>query len=710
MMTMIGTGGLIGALCVAVLVMALGVIHAVLASGGQKAGEARQVHSASDVMLRLMRFLMGVLAVLVSASSWGLLSSLLDNNFALSYVARNSDRALPLGYKIAAFWAGQEGSLLFWAWVLGLMGVGLAFALRKRDTAETSIALAVMAAVTGFFVLLMLSVKAADPFVTLPLADIPLDGRGLNPILQNFAMVLHPPILFIGYAGFTPALALLAGALIAGRRDSDWLSAMRPWLVVTWVALTVGIILGAQWAYMELGWGGYWAWDPVENASLLPWLTGTALLHSVAMWRKRGMFKLWTAFLTAGSFLLCIFGTYLTRSGVLKNGSMHTFEESGLGAYFLVFMALVALASLILILLRLKLLRGEHELEALISREGTVMAGNVLLVTMMVVTLYGTVRPIFSSAGAAMGGDPGAAIEAARPYYNRLVLPMALLLGAIMATGPVLGYGTSASTRVLKLLGIMGLVGVLVAGLMAAFGYSSGFLSHSNPTSAVWTMCVAAVAAAVVAGVALDFGSTSWQLGRGNPVAGMVRALLITPRRWGAQVAHLGLAALIVGVAGSSLFNVNQNVVLKKSESVTVGQYTLTYQELHDEKRPTHHAVIAHVTVKDQAGKSFAMDPERRFYDKSEPEGQSASEVDIRMGLANDVYLNLAGWEELGTSGTFQVILNPLVNWIWIGGILMTLGGLICLLPQRLNRDATELAEAPALRIQGPTNARTKTA
>lgn len=692
MMTMIGTGGLIGALCVAGIVMALGVIHAVLALGAQGTRESGQVSSMLDGIMRLVRFLMGVLAILVSASSWGLLSSLLDNNFALSYVAEHSDRALPLGYKIAAFWAGQQGSLLFWAWVLGIMGMVLAFVLRKRDTAEAAIALAVMAAVTGIFVLLMLSVKSANPFELSP--ERLIDGRGLNPILQNFAMVLHPPILFIGYAGFTPALGLLIGVLITGRRDADWLADLRPWLVVTWVALTVGIILGAQWAYVELGWGGYWAWDPVENASLLPWLTGTALLHSVAMWRKRGMFKLWTAFLTVGSFLLCIFGTYLTRSGVLQNGSMHTFGESGMGIYFIWFMAGVGLCSLILILSRLGRLRGEHALEALISREGTVLAGNVLLVTMMLATLYGTVRPIFSSA-AAMGGEPGAAIEAAKPYYNRLILPMGLLLAAIMATGPVLGYGASAGARVKKLLGIMAIVGLLAAGIMAGLGYSWGFLTHSNPTYAAWTIAVAAVAAAIVTGVLLDFGTSSWQLGRGNLPAGVVRAFLITPRRWGAQVAHIGLGALIVGVAGSSLFNVNQNVVLNKGEAATVGQYTLTYQDIREEKRSNHTAVLAQVSVTDSAGKSYILYPERRFYDKSEQPGQSASEVAIRLGLASDVYLNLAGWEDNGKSA-FQVILNPLINWIWIGGILMTLGGLICLLPQRLNREFQDLVEAPA--------------
>ncbi len=658
MIVTIGEYALAGTLLVAVAVIVATIAH---------------IRLGLEAALRAACWGMGLIAVLLSVSAWALLKSLIDNNFGLSYVAEHSERALPLGYKIAAFWAGQEGSLLFWAWVLGVMGLILAVALRKRETNEAAISLAVMAGVTGFFALLML--YAGNPFeaATVRVAD----GHGLNPMLQNFAMVFHPPLLFLGYAGFTVPFAILVAALLTGREDRGWLEDLRPWVIASWLFLSVGIVLGAQWAYVELGWGGYWAWDPVENASLLPWLTATALLHSIAVFRRRGMFKRWTAFLTAGTFLLCIFGTYLTRSGVIQ--SVHSFGESPIGTFFLVFMAILTVGSLVLIVARLGLLSGEHALDAMLSREGVFLSANVLLVAMTVVTLVGTIFPILS------GAFGGQGVTVSGPFYNKVVLPMAVVLAGLMATGPILGYG-EASARAKKLLGYMIGAGVIGAILVAVSGHL-----------AIWALATGAVAAGVLAGVAIDFGTTIWQASEGsNVVIAVIRVLRGTPHRWGAQTAHIGLAAVIVGVAGSSLYNVNETVALKSNETATIGGYTVAYRSLEETRRSNHMAAVATVDVTAKDGSKYTLRPERRFYDKSMEQGQSASEVAIRFGLGGDVYMNLAGWEEGAQTITLQVIVNPLVDWIWIGGGLMTLGGMMCLLPQRKARQAEVVATATA--------------
>jgi cytochrome c-type biogenesis protein CcmF len=650
----------------------------------------------NDGLLRAMRWGMALLAALLTVSSWGLLKALLDDNFALSYVLEHSQRAMPLGYKFAAFWAGQQGSLLFWAWVLGVMGVLLAWSLRKNEDLAAAVSLAVMAIVIGFFTCIMLFATddrghaVGNPFDVAAMRA--QDGMGLNPQLQTPAMAFHPPMLFLGYAGYTVPFALLLGALVKGRvptlkhtgrapqtqtqggslvleyqsaksissLDESWLTLARPWMVFSWITLTVGIVLGAQWAYMELGWGGYWAWDPVENASLFPWLTGTALLHSAILQVNRGMFKRWTASWTATSFFLCILGTYLTRSGVIQ--SVHAFEQSSIGMFFMLFLGVIALGSVLAILIRLGLLQGERTLEDIVSREGFFLIANVLLTIMTATIIVGTLYPLISN----IFGDP---VTVNAPFYNKVILPMALGLAALMSTGPVLGSGAGAADRARPKL-----AGMLIAALAtAALVFILGFTN-------LWALVSAAVIGAIVTAIVVDVVTVL--RGKSDLGGTALRAFIQRPRHWGAQLAHLGMAAMVAGVAGSSLYGETHTAVLhagKKDPPVQAGGYTLELVKLEHVEQKNYFAEVATVSFRN-ARESFEMQPELRTFNRGS-QAMTSTEVALRPGLLTDMYVTLAGAEPDHSAVGIKIMIQPLVNWIWIGGALLTLGGLVCMIP-----------------------------
>ncbi|MGN6369246.1 MAG: heme lyase CcmF/NrfE family subunit [Phycisphaerae bacterium] len=626
-------------------------------------------------LVRCIHWGTALIAILLTVSSWGLLQALLHDNFALNYVAQHSERSLGLAYKAAAFWAGQEGSLLLWAWMLSVMAAVMAFRARRDDTAETVISLTTMAVVTGFFVCVM--IFAGNPFA--PAATPTSEGEGLNPLLQNFAMVAHPPMLFLGYAGFTAPFALLLAALLTGNANSQWLANARPWMLFAWISLTVGILLGAQWAYVELGWGGYWAWDPVENASLLPWLTGTALLHSAKLQTTRGLFKRWTASLTAISFFLCILGTWLTRSGVIQ--SVHAFEASSIGTFFLVFLALITFVSIAAILTRLELLNAPFPLTNLATRDGLFLGANVLLLVMAALTLLGTLYPLLSR------GVSDTPITVGAPFYNKVVLPMALALTFLMALAPILGNGPDALEKARKKLTLMAAAAILVTLAAALLGI------HSP-----WALAATFAVTGVLTAFAIDLSLHG-------------RSFFQRPAHWGAQLAHIGLAFLIVGVAGSSLYNIKQDVELKTGANsiAHVGQYTLKLDALQQLRRANHSAMIATLDIADASGRTFQLKPERRFYDRGTDPGQSASEVAIRYGLARDLYITLAGWDE--NLVTVQVIINPLINWIWIGGFFLIAGALLATpstlrLAQRAAIPVPDMIKAPSARQNAAKTAR----
>lgn len=636
---------------------------AVLAAAGAVFAAACGARFDAPGALRVAQRLMAGFTLLITLCCAVLLLALLRSDFRLAYVVSYTERALPWGYKLAALWAGQEGSLLLWAWLLALLSLIAIVQRRREHGAESAAVIATLALACGFFAALMLF--AADPFRQL--AEPAADGHGLNPLLQDPAMIAHPPLLFVGYAGFTIPFALVAGALAAGRRDDRWTAAMRPWLLVSWLFLGAGIVLGAQWAYIELGWGGYWAWDPVENASLLPWLTATALLHSIMAQQQRGMFRFWNVSLTAATFLLCIFGTYLTRSGVVQ--SVHAFAPSLVGTFFLAFL-LICLAGVVALLIwRRRLLADDERLAHLVSKEGALLATNVLLVLMTLVTVVGTVFPVLSKW---VGAEP---ISVGPTFYNHVVVPLALALLALMTLGPLLAYGPDGAQRLRRGLIIPGVAAALVAAAL----YLLGFVSP-------WALACGAIAALGLCTIAADVVAALSRRRRqtGEPVlVALLRLLDADHRRYGGRLAHVGVLMLMAGVAGSSLYGVDEKLQLTSGQHVEVAGHHVHYTGLRQVRDVNFTAYEASVTVADPGGRSRTLRPQKRFYDKDKS-GQPNSEVALTWSLIRDVYVTLAGWEDGGERVAIQVLINPLVAWIWIGGTVITLAGLLSVLPPLL--------------------------
>jgi cytochrome c-type biogenesis protein CcmF len=628
-----------------------------------------------------------ILAGLLTLSACSLVAALVNGEFAYRYVAKYTERALPLGYKLAAFWAGQEGSLLLWAWVLAAMSAIFVVVYSNEEGEEHSAAVGLLAAVIGFFAVLM--VFAANPFTTTKV--VPADGNGLNPMLQDPGMIAHPPILFVGYAGFTVPFALALGALVVRRTDHRWVELARPWAMVSWIFLGAGILLGAEWAYVELGWGGYWAWDPVENASLLPWLTGTALLHSFMAQRQRGMFKRWNVVLAALTFILCVFGTYVTRSGVVD--SVHTFGKSLVGDICLGFLIIIGLVSVVTILIRWSALRPEHRIENWFSREGTALAGIVLLVAMMLVTTIGTMFPAITRA------VTGQSMSVTTNFYNRAVLPMALALFGLMAVGPLLSYGGQIGKRLGTLVLPIVLAGATMIGLLAL-----GIRSTSALATGVVT---AAVAGAVIADVVTGLLVRSRNTGESIWLAAW-KLLGSNYRRYAAHVVHTGIVMVAVGVAGSSLYAKKELVQLSPGQTVKVGHVSLTLAGFDEQREANFTAYVADVVMMDRDGSKRAMSPQFRRYDKYAE--QLMREVAIRSNWRDDVYVTLAAADP--NSGqwlvTFEVLVNPLVKWIWAGGVVLTAGALLCLIPRRAGHKVTAPVqiESPAHLTPRPARSR----
>ena len=627
-----------------------------------------------------------VFAFFFSAASTALLTALVDSDFSLRYVVHYTELALPIGYKLAAFWAGQEGSLLLWGWMVALMSVVAAFTHRSVQIRSGAVFVGTLAVLCGFFAALMLF--AANPFDSAQ--SVVTDGQGLNPLLQNIGMIAHPPLLFMGYAGFSIPFALMMAALAGGRKPELSLGEVRAWTVFSWLFLSVGVVLGAQWAYVELGWGGYWAWDPVENASLLPWFTSTALLHSIIVQQHRGMLKIWNVLLIASTFLLCIFGTYLTRSGIVQ--SVHGFGASLVGTFFLVFLMLVTLVSIVMIAIRLRGLRSENALDNMLGREGAFLIVNVLLGLMMLVTLVGTIFPVIS------GLFVSTPVSVSQPFYNKTVIPLGLLLVALMACGPLLVYGAGAGRRLARGMIIPAVFAAVTVAIMCA-------MSLTNP----WALACGAIIAAGLAAMFIDLGTSVRDRARNNTenlLVATFRLLDGNHRRYGGQLVHLGMLMIVAGVAGSSLFSIKHDLQVTPGQTVQVGRYAIKLDSLEQVEGANYTATQATLELTNPNGATRTLRPQRRVYAKSE---QPNSEVAIHSSLREDLYATLAGWDDTGKQVAIQTIINPLVNWIWIGGITLGLGGILCLLPRfgRVSAPAqvtleTQGVAKPAAPLRGP--------
>ena len=598
-------------------------------------------------------------AGLVGASAV-LLAALLTRDFTVAYVFEHSDRSLSIPLTAAAFYGGQEGSLLYWALLLSAMGSVSLAAGAAASVRLTAYANAVLAGIVAFFLVVMVFV--ASPFALLPVT--PTDGLGLNPLLRDGGMLIHPPFLLAGYSAFAVPFAFAIAALLAGRQDAAWVAHTRRYALVAWGLQSVGLTLGMWWAYHVLGWGGYWGWDPVENAALMPWLATTAYIHSAQVQERRGTLRAWNFGLVIAAFLLTILGTFLVRSGVLP--SVHSFAVSPLGPWFFGFLVAAVAVSGAALARRSGQLRSPVPVEAAASREGAFLLQNVLLVALTAAVLWGTLLPLIS-------GMTGRELVVGAPYYERAGAPIMLALLALLAVGPLLPWRRVRGGWLKLLRWQLAGAALVLAALLAGGVRQPGALVALPLVAAGLVTCL------------LEYGRGAAFARRlaGPWPAAAVRVLGQNRRRYGAYLAHFGILVVAAGLIGSHVWQQSREVTLRPGESVTVGAHTLTYEGMASRSAGDHDELVARLRLGDET-----LEPARLTYPSLG--GQALTRVAIRSTPLDDVYVVLAGADGDGVAVT--VFVNPLVTWIWVGGALLVAGVLL----GNLVRPEAEVERAPA--------------
>jgi cytochrome c-type biogenesis protein CcmF len=639
---------------------------------------------------------------------------LIGGDFRTLYVAEVTNRAMPLFFKMTALWGSQAGSLLFWSWLMSLFGG--AVLLRKWGKmrtlmpyviAVTQVTLAFfIGLISGVWTLLAMPLDAlgliggaqllADMVSINPFHQLgftPADGNGLNPLLRHWGMIIHPPMLYLGFVSFVIPYAFAIAALATRQTGDLWIRATRRWTLVAWLFLSMGLLLGAWWAYGVLGWGGYWAWDPVENAALMPWLTGTAFLHSVMIQEKRGMFKVWNMVLIMMTYSLVIFGTFLTRSGVIS--SVHTFAQSGIGPLFLIFIGGMFVSSVVLLFERLDSLRSDNELDSILSRESIFLLQNVLFLAIFFVTFWGTIFPVVSELVAKQKAIVGP------PFFNQVNGPLLAALVVLMGVAPLMPWRRASRQKLVRLLLWPVVVGLAVTVVLFALGVRDfaifpGTQTHVLPVSLFYGF--AAFAALVTL---LEFwrGMRARHRSTGE---GYVRALWTlfgrNRRRYGGYLIHLGVIMMALGVIGTHFFQSETQRNLAVGDSFTItsvfsGEYTLTYKGLRSLPAPDDVSRTGATLAVSRGGREISeLHPTHDFFI---PQQQPMTIPAMRYSLLEDLYVIVAGWEDGGATATFKAYVNPLVNWLWIGGLVFILGTAVAAWPDPAEDRRLALAGAP---------------
>ena len=577
------------------------------------------------------------------------------HDFSLAYVAQVSSSTLHFPYTVSALWAGMAGSLLFWTFLTSIYATSAIAVQVKRHPELVPTATAVLCGILGFFAVVL--AFGANPFASA--SPIPLDGQGLNPLLQSWFMNIHPVMLYGGLTGFAVPFAFAVSALVSGRLDSSWFTSTRRWTMLAWAFLSVGIVLGAAWAYMELGWGGYWAWDPVENASLLPWLTATAFLHSVMIQERRGMLKIWNVALILGTYSLAVLGTFLTRSGLLN--SVHTFSESPVGKYFLPFLGILLVGSFALLGWRAERLRSRRHLDSALSRESMFLFNNLLFTAIAFTVLWGTLYPVLVEA------VRGQQISVGPPYFDAVVVPLGIALLALMGIGPLVAWRRSSPRSLQRTFAIP--LGLGCAVILALFigGVRSAGAAFAIGLGVFVTITIATeFAKGARAHAKLEGLRLPRALGR---------TLTRNRRRYGGYIVHMGVVLIFLGLAGAS-FVTQWSGNLSKGQSFTVGAYTLTYEQTRLSEKP---GIMVAEVVMDVArgGHHIAtLHPQDNFFTAQQ---QNQSNVALRSTPAEDLYVVLTSLDPTKDNAVVRAWVNPLVMWIWIGGAVMALGMVIIL-------------------------------
>jgi cytochrome c-type biogenesis protein CcmF len=714
------------------------VAAAVLALTGRN-GDRRRVDLSRRVVYGFCGLLTACVAIIEIAFA--------GNDFSFNIVQQHSSIETPAFYKMAAMWSSQEGSLLLWAWVLSLVSSAALFATRAKLREVVPWATAVLMGVAAFFTGLMLFAPDVNPFATL--SPAPADGIGLNPLLQHPSMMIHPPMLYSGYVSLTVPFAFAIGALITRRLDAEWIRSTRRFALIAWTFLGFGLLLGARWSYTELGWGGYWAWDPVENAALMPWLVITAFLHSIMVQEKRGMLKVWNACLVVGAFSLALLGTFLVRSGVLQ--SIHAFGDNTVGPYILALIAVVLVGSTALIVSRLDDLRSEKRIDSLVSRESVFLVNNLLLVALCAVIFWGTFFPLISEL------FTGTKASLAAPWFDRYTTPLAIGLVLFTGIGPLLAWRRVSWASARRVFRVPLIVGAVTAVALALL---------TDTTHKPWAFALFVFAAFAIAGLAQEFwngAAARRKISGGSMPAALVGVVSRNRRRYGGYIVHIGIAVVLIGIAASSSFQTNRDVTMRPGQSTVVDGRKITYV------RPTvgvdsEKFTFGTVLRVEQDGKWVAtLRPSRRYFKPTGVEtstigsffdGEPTSEVGLKAGLGSDLWIADQpditavqrqvraadkGFKACVSGGpgtppqckavaatmraaaadpslrpaalaqiaqiqavtadqiaksyladdspvTFKVIVNPLVTWMWLGGLIALAGALMALWPTRGRR------------------------
>jgi cytochrome c-type biogenesis protein CcmF len=643
----IGSSAVIAALAIA----SYGMIAAVVGVRRREAGLVRSARAAAYMCFGLL-----------SIANLAMIYGLVTHDFSIGYVAQVGSRDTPVFFTVISLWSALEGSILFWGWVLALYAA-LAMWMTKSSLGSLgAYANSVLLFVSAFFFLLL--VGPANPFTLV--SPVPLDGPGPNPLLQNhILMAIHPPLLYLGYVGMTVPFAFGLGALLSGRLDDTWLRVTRKWTVVAWSFLTLAIVAGMWWSYEVLGWGGYWAWDPVENASFMPWLTATAFMHSAMVQERRGLLRVWNMTLIIATFLLTILGTFLTRSGVIS--SVHAFGDGPIGTYFLAFMAITLVFSAIMVAGRSTELRNEGHLDNMVSRETVFLVNNLLLTAFTFTVLLGTLFPILAEA------VRGVKVSVGAPFFNRMTIPVCVALILLVGIGPMLPWRVANMEELKRKLRIPLVGGVLTLAIAVTLGMRDfwGILAFTFGAFSLLSN-----------GQEFALGTAARRRAAGGSWPRALWGLMNSnPHRYGGYTAHLGLIMLAIGITASSAFRTEREATVRVGEMVQLREYSVRFDELWAEDQPHRFVVGSRFTVLVNGRERGEMNPRLNYYRArgSEPITTPA----VRSRAHNDLYMNLLAFEQNGSSATVTVIVEPLVVWIWIGSAVIAAGAFFSVWPRR---------------------------
>ena len=628
------------------LALALSIFLAILPLVGAEKGNAK--------LMVLGRPLSWAMFLALTLSFGSLFYLFAVNDFSVQYVVNNSNSTLPLQYRLSAVWGSHEGSLLLWIWLLSLWAVGVATFTRKMPEEAVARVLSVMGLISiGFMVFIIFS---SNPFNrTFP--DFPADGRELNPMLQDVGLIFHPPLLYMGYVGFSVAFAFAIASLMTGKLDTAWARWSRPWTMAAWVFLTLGIVLGSWWAYYELGWGGWWFWDPVENASLMPWLAGTALIHSLAVTEKRSTFKAWTVLLAILAFSLCLLGTFLVRSGILV--SVHAFaSDPTRGLYILVYLVFVIGGSLLLYAFQGAKIKSLDNYQRY-SRETLLLLNNVMLMAFLSVVFLGTILPLIHKQIGLGSVSIGA------PFFNQMFLILMVPFAFILGIGPLVKWRRDEISAIRTPV-MISLV------MMIALGFGLPYLVGGRITA---TSVMGVMMSAIIVILSL-YEMHTRATHRHSFLTGMFK---LSRSHWGMVLAHLGMAMTVFGIAMSHNFSIEKDVRMREGDSVQILDYNFTFKGLKITDGANYQGGTADIEITRNGKPEATLHAEKRFYNVSK---MGMTEAAIDWGFTRDLYAALGEQLDDGSWG-LRLYYKPFIRWIWLGGLFMALGGLLCMLDKR---------------------------